>query len=104
MSPRVSAPVIGTSTTAEPCASVKRSVRVAPLPETESSPLALANGATISSCAVSPGRYVSLSGTTVALCWSTPRVGTVSAPLTHRVNSLRLRPPASSVTTAEILY
>ena len=95
---------IGTLTTALPFSTWKRSVRRMPLRLIVTRPSPLANGACTSSSAVSPGAYSALSGTTVSACWSTPRVGWLSAPLTQVVSSLRLRPPAVPATTAVTLY
>ena len=99
-----SASVIGTVTTALPSTTWKRIVSRMPLRLTVTNPSPVANGACTNSSAVSPTAYVSCEGTTVRTCWSTPRVGWLSAPLTHAVVSVRLRPPRSSVTTAVTLY
>ena len=64
------------------------------------SPVPVANGTWTRSWAVEPGWCSSASGTRTRSSRSTVRRGIASAPLTHRVVSLVLTRPASSVTLA----
>ena len=103
--PPMSPSVTGIVSTALPVSSKSKVwVRSIPLREITARPWASENGDWTRTSAVSPGCQLSPSGIRVSCSSATLRLWGRVPPETHRVSSVRLSRPSSSVTVAEIRY